>query len=205
MQNWSHNVDNLVTNRARVEADGHMEFVDVSIGSKLTVKYPAIYLVGDGASGEVRSVAYAGKGQHQDTGAKMVHAAPNTTSKMVSRSIGQDGGTTTCRGLVSVDEGATGATSVVSCEALLLDEQSASRNLPHLEIVADDAQINHETNVSRIADEQLYYLMSRGLSEEQSMGMIVNGFIESVTKTLPMEYAVEWSRLIELQMEGSVG
>ena len=182
-----------------------MEFVDVNIGSKLTAKYPAIYLVGDGASGEVRSVAYAGKGQHQDTRAKMVHAAPNTTSKMVSKSISQDGGTTTCRGLVRVDEGATGATSVFSCEALLLDEQSASLNLPHLEIVADDAQINHDTNVSRIADEQLFYLMSRGLSEEQSMGMIVNGFIESVTKTLPMEYAVEWSRLIELQMEGSVG
>lgn len=205
MQNWSHNVDNLVTNRARVEADGHMEFVDVNIGSKLTVKYPAIYLVGDGASGEVRSVAYAGKGQHQDTGAKMVHAAPNTTSKIVSKSMSQDGGTTTCRGLVSVDEGATGAASVLSCEALLLDEQSASLNLPHLEILEDDAQISHETKVSKIANEQLFYLMSHGLSEEQSMGMIVNGFIEPVTKTLPMEYAVEWSRLIELQMEGSVG
>ncbi len=205
MQNWSHNVDNLVTSRARVEADGHMEFVDVNIGSKLTVKYPAIYLVGDGASGEVRSVAYAGKGQHQDTGAKMVHAAPNTTSKIVSKSMSQDGGTTTCRGLVSVDEGATGAASVLSCDALLLDEQSASLNLPHLEILEDDAQISHETKVSKIANEQLFYLMSHGLSEEQSMGMIVNGFIEPVTKTLPMEYAVEWSRLIELQMEGSVG
>jgi Fe-S cluster assembly protein SufB len=169
------------------------------------VKYPAIYLVGDGASGEVRSVAYAGKGQHQDTGAKMVHAAPNTTSKIVSKSMSQDGGTTTCRGLVSVDEGATGAASVLSCEALLLDEQSASLNLPHLEILEDDAQISHETKVSKIANEQLFYLMSHGLSEEQSMGMIVNGFIEPVTKTLPMEYAVEWSRLIELQMEGSVG
>ena len=183
IQNWSPNVYNLVTKRARVEAEGHMEWIDGNIGSRLTMKYPSVYMVGPKATGEVLSVAYAGPGQHQDAGAKMVHAAPETTSKIVSKSISKDGGITTYRGLVRVEEGAHGCKSHVQCDAL----------------------IGHEATVSRVADEQLFYLMSRGLSQEQAMGLIVNGFIEPVTRTLPMEYAVEWSRLIELQMEGSVG
>ena len=205
IQNWSPNVYNLVTKRARVEAGGHMEWIDGNIGSKLTMKYPSVYLMGAGATGEVLSVAYAGDGQHQDAGAKMVHAAPNTTSKIVSKSISKDGGITTYRGLVRVDEGATGARSHVECDALILDEESTSKTLPYMEIGERDAQVGHEATVSKVADEQLFYLMSRGLSEEQAMGMVVNGFIEPIVKTLPMEYAVEWSRLIELQMEGSVG
>jgi Fe-S cluster assembly protein SufB len=205
IQNWSPNVYNLVTKRARVEANGHMEWIDGNIGSKLTMKYPSVYLVGEGATGEVLSVAYAGEGQHQDAGAKMVHAAPNTSSKIVSKSISKDGGITTYRGLVRVDEGAHGCKSHVECDALLLDEDSVSKTLPYMEVGERDAQIGHEATVSKIADEQIFYLMSRGLSEEQAMGMVVNGFIEPITRTLPMEYAVEWSRLIELQMEGSVG
>jgi Fe-S cluster assembly protein SufB len=205
IQNWSPNVYNLVTKRARVEAEGHMEWIDGNIGSKLTMKYPSVYLVGPKATGEVLSVAYAGAGQHQDAGAKMVHAAPETTSKIVSKSISKDGGITTYRGLVRVDEGAHGCKSHVQCDALILDEASESRTLPYMEVGERDAQIGHEATVSKIADEQLFYLMSRGLSQEQAMSMVVNGFIEPVTRTLPMEYAVEWSRLIELQMEGSVG
>jgi Fe-S cluster assembly protein SufB len=205
IQNWSPNVYNLVTKRARVEAEGHMEWIDGNIGSKLTMKYPSVYLVGPKATGEVLSVAYAGPGQHQDAGAKMVHAAPETTSKIVSKSISKDGGITTYRGLVRVDEGAYGCKSHVQCDALILDEISESRTLPYMEVGERDAQIGHEATVSKIADEQLFYLMSRGLSQEQAMGMVVNGFIEPITRTLPMEYAVEWSRLIELQMEGSVG
>ena len=205
IQNWSPNVYNLVTKRARVEAEGHMEWIDGNIGSKLTMKYPSVYLVGPKATGEVLSVAYAGAGQHQDAGAKMVHAAPETTSKIVSKSISKDGGITTYRGLVRVEEGAYGCKSHVQCDALILDEQSESRTLPYMEVGERDAEIGHEATVSKIADEQLFYLQSRGLSQEQAMGMIVNGFIEPVTRTLPMEYAVEWSRLIELQMEGSVG
>ena len=205
IQNWSPNVYNLVTKRARVEAEGHMEWIDGNIGSKLTMKYPAVYLVGPKATGEVLSVAYAGAGQHQDAGAKMVHAAPETSSKIVSKSISKDGGITTYRGLVRVDEGAYGCKSHVQCDALILDETSESRTLPYMEVGERDAQIGHEATVSKIADEQLFYLQSRGLSQEQAMSMVVNGFIEPVTRTLPMEYAVEWSRLIELQMEGSVG
>jgi Fe-S cluster assembly protein SufB len=205
IQNWSPNVYNLVTKRARVEAEGHMEWIDGNIGSKLTMKYPSVYLVGPKATGEVLSVAYAGAGQHQDAGAKMIHAAPETSSKIVSKSISKDGGITTYRGLVRVDEGATGCKSHVQCDALILDEDSESRTLPYMEVGQRDAQIGHEATVSKVADEQLFYLMSRGLSEEQAMGMVVNGFIEPITRTLPMEYAVEWSRLIELQMEGSVG
>jgi Fe-S cluster assembly protein SufB len=205
IQNWSPNVYNLVTKRARVEAHGHMEWIDGNIGSKLTMKYPSVYLVGEGATGEVLSVAYAGAGQHQDAGAKMIHAAPNTSSKIVSKSISKDGGITTYRGLVRVDEGAHGCKSHVECDALILDEDSVSKTLPYMEVAERDARIGHEATVSKIADDQLFYLMSRGLSEEQAMSMIVNGFIEPITRTLPMEYAVEWSRLIELQMEGSVG
>lgn len=205
IQNWSDNVYNLVTKRARVEEAGHMEWIDGNIGSKLTMKYPAVVLAGPKASGEVLSAAYAGRGQHQDTGAKMTHAAPETTSKIVSKSISKDGGRTSYRGLVRVEDDAYGCKSHVQCDALILDEESISDTYPYMEVGSGDAVIGHEATVSKVADEQLFYLQSRGLTEEQAVGMIVNGFIEPVTRTLPMEYAVEWSRLVELQMEGSVG
>jgi Fe-S cluster assembly protein SufB len=205
IQNWSPNVYNLVTKRARAETEAHVEWIDGNIGSRLTMKYPSVYLMGPKASGEVLSVAYAGAGQHQDAGAKMVHAAPETTSTIVSKSISKDGGTSTYRGLVHVDPGAKHAKSFVRCDALLLDDHSISETKPYMEIEERDAQIGHEATVSSVGEDQLFYLMSRGLSEQQAMSMIVNGFIEPVTRTLPMEYAVEWSRLIELQMEGSVG
>ncbi len=205
IQNWSNNVYNLVTKRARAEAEAHVEWVDGNIGSRLTMKYPSVYLMGPKASGEVLSVAYAGPGQVQDAGAKMIHAAPETTSTIVSKSISKDGGVTTYRGLVKVEEGAHGAKSFVRCDALILDEESTSETKPYMEVGEQDASVGHEATVSKIGDDQLYYLMSRGLTESQAMGMIVNGFIEPVTRTLPMEYAVEWSRLIELQMEGAVG
>jgi Fe-S cluster assembly protein SufB len=205
IQNWSNNVYNLVTKRARAEAEARVEWVDGNIGSRLTMKYPSVYLMGPKASGEVLSVAYAGPGQHQDAGAKMIHAAPETTSTIVSKSISKDGGVTTYRGTVHVNEGATGAKSFVRCDALLLDDRSVSETKPYMEVAERDASIGHEATVAKIGEDQLFYLMTRGLSESQAMSMIVNGFIEPVTKTLPMEYAVEWSRLIELQMEGSVG
>jgi Fe-S cluster assembly protein SufB len=205
IQNWSNNVYNLVTKRARAEAEAHVEWIDGNIGSRLTMKYPSVYLMGPKASGEVLSVAYAGAGQHQDAGAKMFHVAPETSSTIVSKSISKDGGITTYRGKVHVDKGATGAKSFVRCDALLLDDDSTSETKPYMEVGERDARIGHEATVSKVGEDQLFYLMSRGLSESQAMGMIVNGFIEPVTRTLPMEYAVEWSRLIELQMEGSVG
>tara|TARA_B100000902_G_scaffold8969_1_gene11240 strand:+ start:3348 stop:4751 length:1404 start_codon:yes stop_codon:yes gene_type:complete len=205
IQNWSSNVFNLVTKRAIVEAEGHMEWIDGNIGSRLTMKYPAVVMVGPKASGEVLSVAYAGAGQHQDAGAKMTHAAPETTSKIVSKSISKNGGRSSYRGLVRVEDEAYGCKSHVQCDALILDEDSISDTYPYMEIGSKDAVVGHEATVSKVADEQLFYLTSRGLTEEQATGMIVNGFIEPVTRTLPMEYAVEWSRLIELQMEGSVG
>jgi Fe-S cluster assembly protein SufB len=205
IQNWSNNVYNLVTKRARAEAEAHVEWIDGNIGSRLTMKYPSVYLMGPKASGEVLSVAYAGPGQHQDAGAKMVHAAPETTSTIVSKSISKDGGVSTYRGLVRVEEGARRSKSYVRCDALILDEQSTSETKPYMEVGERDAQIGHEATVSKVGEDQLFYLMSRGLSESQAMGMVVNGFIEPITRTLPMEYAVEWSRLIELQMEGSVG
>src|SRR5205085_1365512 len=205
IQNWSNNVYNLVTKRGRADAEARIEWIDGNIGSKLTMKYPSVYLMGPKASGEVLSVAYAGPDQWQDAGAKMFHCAPETTSTIVSKSISQGGGRTTYRGLVHVDEGATKSKSFVRCDALILDEESQSDTYPYMEVGERDAQIGHEATVSKIGSEQLFYLMSRGLSEEQAMGMIVNGFIEPITKTLPMEYAVEWSRLIEMQMEGSVG
>src|SRR5436309_15385914 len=205
IQNWSANVYNLVTKRARAEAESRVEWIDGNIGSRLTMKYPSVYLMGPKASGEVLSVAYAGPGQHQDAGAKMIHVAPETTSTIVSKSVSKDGGRTSYRGLVHVEEGAKHAKSFVRCDALILDEQSKSDTYPYMEIGERDAQIGHEATVSKVGDDQLFYLMSRGLSEQQATGMIVNGFIEPVTRTLPMEYAVEWSRLIELQMEGSVG
>jgi len=205
IQNWSSNVFNLVTKRAWVEEEGHMEWIDGNIGSRLTMEYPAVYLAGQKATGEVLSVAYAGKGQHQGTGATMMHLAPETTSKIVSKSISKDGGRSSYRGLVRVENGAHGCRSHVQCDALILDADSTSDSHPSMEIGAGDAQIGHEATVSKVADDQLFYLMSRGLSGEQAIGMVVNGFIEPVTCTLPIEYAVEWSRLIELQMEGSIG
>src|SRR5437588_3017827 len=205
IQNWSPNLYNLVTKRARADTEAHVEWIDGNIGSRLTMKYPSVFLMGPKASGEVLSVAYAGPGQHQDAGAKMYHHAPETTSTIVSKSISKDGGRTSYRGLVHVDEGATHAKSFVRCDALILDDQSRSDTYPYMEVGEQDAQIGHEATVSKVGDDQLFYLMSRGLSEQQAMSMIVNGFIEPVTRTLPMEYAVEWSRLIELQMEGSVG
>jgi Fe-S cluster assembly protein SufB len=205
IQNWSNNVYNLVTKRARAEAEARVEWIDGNIGSRLTMKYPSVYLMGPKATGEVLSVAYAGAGMHQDAGAKMVHAAPETTSQIISKSISKDGGRTTYRGLVKVEDGAYGVKSHVRCDALILDENSRSDTYPYMEIGEKDARIGHEATVSKVGEDQLFYLMSRGLSEQQAMSMIVNGFIEPVTRTLPMEYAVEWSRLIELNMEGSVG
>ena len=205
IQNWSSNVYNLVTKRARAEAEAHVEWIDGNIGSRLTMKYPSVYLMGPKASGEVLSVAYAGAGQIQDTGAKMYHCAPETSSTIVSKSISKDGGNTTYRGKVHVDQGAYRSKSFVRCDALILDEDSTSETKPYMEVAERDAQIAHEATVSKVGDDQLFYLMSRGLSEAQATSMVVNGFIEPITRTLPMEYAVEWSRLIELQMEGAVG
>ena len=205
IQNWSSNVYNLVTKRARAEAEAHVAWIDGNIGSRLTMKYPSVYLMGPKASGEVLSVAYAGAGQIQDTGAKMIHGAPETTSTIISKSISKDGGNTTYRGKVHVDPGARHAKSFVRCDALILDEDSVSETKPYMEVAERDAEIGHEATVSKVGEDQLFYLMSRGLEESQAKSMIVNGFIEPVTRTLPMEYAVEWSRLIELQMEGSVG
>jgi Fe-S cluster assembly protein SufB len=205
IQNWSPNVYNLVTKRARAETEATVEWIDGNLGSKLTMKYPAVVMTGPKAHGEVLSVAYAGPGQHQDAGAKMTHAAPETTSIIDSKSISKDGGRTTYRGLVRVEEGATNCKSHVRCDALILDDESRSDTYPYMEVEEKDARIGHEATVSKVGDDQIFYLMSRGLSEQQATAMIVNGFIEPITKTLPMEYAVELSRLIELNMEGAVG
>ncbi len=205
IQNWSPNVYNLVTKRAKAETEATVEWIDGNLGSKLTMKYPAVVMTGPKAHGEVLSVAYAGPGQHQDAGAKMTHAAPETTSIIDSKSISKDGGRTTYRGLVKVDEGAHNCKSHVRCDALILDEDSRSDTYPYMEIEEKDARIGHEATVSKVGDDQIFYLMSRGLTEQQATAMIVNGFIEPITKTLPMEYAVELSRLIELNMEGAVG
>ena len=205
IQNWSPNVYNLVTKRAKAETEATVEWIDGNLGSKLTMKYPSVYLTGPKAHGEVLSIAYAGPGQHQDAGAKMVHAAPETTSIIDSKSIAKDGGRTSYRGLVRVEPGAHHAKSHVRCDALILDDQSRSDTYPYMEINEQDARIAHEATVSKVGDDQLFYLMSRGLTESQATAMIVNGFIEPVIKTLPMEYAVEMARLIELSMEGAVG
>ena len=205
IQNWSPNVYNLVTKRARAETEATVEWIDGNLGSKLTMKYPAVVMTGPKAHGEVLSVAYAGAGQHQDAGAKMTHAAPETTSIIDSKSISKDGGRTTYRGLVRVEEGAHNVKAHVRCDALILDDDSRSDTYPYMEIDEKDARIGHEATVSKVGDDQLFYLMSRGLTEQQATAMIVNGFIEPITKTLPMEYAVELSRLIELNMEGAVG
>ncbi len=205
IQNWSPNVYNLVTKRARAETEATVEWIDGNIGSKLTMKYPAVVMTGPKAHGEVLSVAYAGEGMHQDAGAKMTHVAPETTSIIDSKSISKDGGRTTYRGLVKVEEGAHNVKSHVRCDALILDEDSRSDTDPYMEVGEKDARIGHEATVSKVGEDQIFYLMSRGLSEQQATAMIVNGFIEPITKTLPMEYAVELSRLIELNMEGAVG
>jgi Fe-S cluster assembly protein SufB len=205
IQNWSNNVYNLVTKRAVAYANATMEWVDGNLGSKLTMKYPAIYLMEPGAHGEVLSIAFAGKGQHQDAGAKAVHCAPDTTSKIISKSISKDGGRAGYRGLVKVMKGAENCRSTVNCDALILDEASRSDTYPYMEIEEDKVTIGHEATVSKIGDEQLFYLMARGIPKEEAAAMIVSGFIEPVVKELPMEYAVEMNRLIQLQMEGSVG
>ena len=205
VQNWSNNVYNLVTKRAIAETDATVEWVDCNLGSKLTMKYPAVYLMGERAHGEVLSIAFAGEGQHQDAGAKIVHAAPNTTSNIFAKSISKDGGRSSYRGLLEVAKGAHGSKSKVVCDALLLDEHSRSDTYPTIRIGEDDVDVGHEATVSKVGDEQLFYLMSHGLTEEEAGKLIVNGFIEPIVKELPMEYAVEMNRLIELQMEGSIG
>ncbi|RKN14268.1 Fe-S cluster assembly protein SufB [Micromonospora musae] len=205
IQNWSNNVYNLVTKRAVCQEGATMEWVDGNIGSKVTMKYPAVYMLGEHAKGEVLSVAMAGEGQHQDAGAKMVHGAPHTSSTIVSKSIARGGGRTSYRGLVQVLEGSTNSKSTVKCDALLVDTISRSDTYPYVDIREDDVAMGHEATVSKVSEDQLFYLMSRGLSEDEAMAMIVRGFIEPIAKELPMEYALELNRLIELQMEGAVG
>lgn len=205
IQNWSNNVYNLVTKRAMAYKNATMEWVDGNLGSKVTMKYPAVYLMGEGAHGEILSIAFAGAGQHQDAGGKVVHVAPNTSSRIISKSLSKSGGRASYRGLLKVNPGAYNSRSNVVCDALLLDDQSRSDTYPYIEIDEEDVTIGHEASVSKIGEEQLFYLMSRGLSEEMASTMIVNGFIEPLVKELPMEYAVELNRLIQLQMEGSIG
>jgi Fe-S cluster assembly protein SufB len=205
IQNWSTNVYNLVTQRAVVHAGATMEWVDANLGSQLTMKYPSCYLVGEGAHGEILSMAFAGPGQHQDTGGKVVHGAPHTTSKITSKSISLGGGRTSYRGLLKVYKGAHHSKSNVVCDALLIDAQSRSDTYPVIEIDEDEVNIGHEASVSKVGEEQLFYLMSRGLSKEAATSMVVGGFIEPLVKELPMEYAVELNRLVQIQMAGSVG
>ena len=205
IQNWSNNVYNLVTKRATCEAGATMEWVDGNIGSKVTMKYPAVYLMGEHARGETLSIAFAGEGQHQDAGSKMVHAAPHTSSSIISKSVARGGGRTSYRGLVQVNEGAHHSASVVKCDALLVDQVSRSDTYPYVDVREDDVSMAHEATVSKVSDDQLFYLMSRGMEEDEAMAMIVRGFVEPIAKELPMEYAIELNRLIELQMEGAVG
>ena len=205
IQNWSNNVYNLVTKRATAAEGATMEWVDGNIGSKVTMKYPAIYLLGEHARGETLSIAFAGEGQHQDAGAKMVHAAPHTSSSIVSKSVARGGGRTSYRGLVQVLEGASHSASNVLCDALLVDQISRSDTYPYVDVREDDVSMGHEATVSRVSEDQLFYLMSRGMPETEAMAMIVRGFVEPIARELPMEYALELNRLIELQMEGAVG
>jgi Fe-S cluster assembly protein SufB len=205
IQNWANNIFNLVTKRAMAYADATMEWIDGNLGSKLTMKYPAVYMMEPGARGEILSIAFAGAHQHQDAGAKLVHCAPNTTGQIISKSISKNGGRSSYRGLVRVEKGATNVKTNVVCDALILDDKSRSDTYPYLEISEQDVSIGHEASVSRIGEEQLFYLTSRGLTEAEASAMIVNGFIEPLVKELPMEYAVEMNRLIQMQMEGSVG
>ena len=205
IQNWSNNVYNLVTKRAVAHEGATMEWIDGNIGSKVTMKYPAVWLMGPHATGETLSVAFAGEGQHQDAGAKMVHAAPFTSSTIVSKSVARGGGRTSYRGLVQILEGSHGSRSTVKCDALLVDDISRSDTYPYVDVREDDVSMGHEATVSRVSEEQLFYLMSRGLAEDEAMAMIVRGFVEPIARELPMEYAIELNRLIELQMEGAVG
>jgi Fe-S cluster assembly protein SufB len=205
IQNWSNNVYNLVTKRATCAEGATMEWVDGNIGSKVTMKYPAVFLLGPHSKGETLSIAFAGEGQHQDAGAKMVHAAPYTSSTIISKSVARGGGRTSYRGLVKIEDGAHHSKSTVKCDALLVDTISRSDTYPYVDIREDDVSMGHEATVSKISDDQLFYLMSRGLSEDEAMAMIVRGFIEPIARELPMEYALELNRLIELQMEGAVG
>ncbi|WP_020573191.1 Fe-S cluster assembly protein SufB [Actinopolymorpha alba] len=205
IQNWSNNVYNLVTKRATAAEGATMEWVDGNIGSKITMKYPAIYLMGEHAKGETLSIAFAGEGQHQDAGAKMVHCAPRTSSSIISKSVARGGGRTSYRGLVEVQDGADHSKSTVKCDALLIDTVSRSDTYPYVDVREDDVEMAHEATVSKVTDDQLFYLMSRGLNEDEAMAMIVRGFVEPIARELPMEYALEMNRLIELQMEGAVG
>ena len=205
IQNWSKNMYNLVTQRAMVHENATMEWVDANLGSKLTMKYPSCYLIGERAHGEILSLAFASKGQHQDTGGKVIHFAPNTTSKITSKSISKSNGRASYRGLLKVHKGADNSKSTVVCDALLLDDESRSDTYPYIEIDAKNVTIGHEASVSKVGEEQIFYLMSRGLSADDAAGMVVSGFIEPLVKELPMEYAIEMNRLIKLQMEGSIG
>lgn len=205
IQNWSTDVYNLVTKRSIAEEGATMEWIDGNLGSKVTMKYPAVYMMGPKAHGEILSIAFAGSSQHQDAGGKVVHGAPDTSSKIISKSISKNGGRSSYRGLLKVAKGAYNSRSNVVCDALLLDETSRSDTYPYIEIEEDNVSVGHEASVSKIGEEQLFYLMSRGISEEEASAMIVGGFIEPLVKELPMEYAVEMNRLIQLQMEGSIG
>ena len=205
VQNWSNNVYNLVTKRARADKDAIMEWIDCNIGSQVTMKYPSVYLMGEGSKGEVLSIAYAGKNQHQDAGAKMFHFAPNTSSRIVSKSISKSGGRTSYRGLVQVMPGAKASNVFVSCDALLLDEASRSDTYPYMKIKENDVAVQHEATVEKIGEEKLFYLTSRGIDRVQAEGILVNGFIEPVTREIPLEYSVELNRLMQLEMSGSVG
>jgi Fe-S cluster assembly protein SufB len=205
IQNWSNNVYNLVTKRATCEEGATMEWIDGNIGSKVTMKYPAVYLMGEHSRGETLSVAFAGEGQHQDAGSKMVHCAPHTSSSIISKSVARGGGRTSYRGLVQVQEGAHHSASTVKCDALLVDTISRSDTYPYVDVREDDVSMGHEATVSKVSEDQLFYLRSRGLGEDEAMALIVRGFIEPIARELPMEYALELNRLIELQMEGAVG
>jgi Fe-S cluster assembly protein SufB len=205
IQNWSNNVYNLVTKRAVAQAGASMEWVDGNIGSKVTMKYPSVYLMGEHARGETLSVAFAGTGQHQDAGAKMVHCAPHTSSQIISKSVARSGGRTSYRGLVQVQDGAAHSKSTVRCDALLVDTVSRSDTYPYVDVREDDVEMGHEASVSKISEDQLFYLMSRGMTEDEAAATIVRGFVEPIARELPMEYALELNRLIELQMEGAVG
>ena len=205
IQNWSNNMYNLVTQRSLVHENATMEWLDGNLGSKLTMKYPSCFLVGERAHGSILSIAYAGNGQHQDTGGKVVHAAPRTSSSIVSKSISKGSGRASYRGLCKVYEGSTDARSNVECDALLIDEAARTDTYPYIEIDENQSTVGHEARVSKVGEEQLFYLMSRGMPEEEAMALIVRGFIEPIARQLPLEYAVELNRLIELEMEGSVG
>lgn len=205
VQNWSNNIYNLVTKRARADEEAIMEWVDCNLGSRVTMKYPSVYLFGKGARGEVLSIAYAGKGQHQDAGAKMIHFAPSTSSRIISKSVSKSGGRTSYRGLVQVMPEAENANVFVSCDALLIDDQSRSDTYPQMKIKAKDVNVQHEATVEKLGEEKLFYLSTRGIEKSEAEGLLVNGFIEPVVKEIPLEYSIELNRLINLQMSGSVG